>query len=54
MKATYGDNFERVANLKKKYDPSNLFRVNQNIRQSLGQENSIVSRPALGQQPEMA
>jgi Berberine and berberine like len=32
LEATYGDNYERLAVLKKKYDPSNLFRVNQNIR----------------------
>jgi FAD/FMN-containing dehydrogenase len=32
LKATYGDNFERLAVIKKKYDPANLFRVNQNIR----------------------
>jgi FAD/FMN-containing dehydrogenase len=31
LEATYGDNYERLAALKKKYDPSNLFRVNQNI-----------------------
>jgi FAD/FMN-containing dehydrogenase len=28
VKAAYGDNYERLATLKKKYDPSNLFRVN--------------------------
>jgi len=27
----YGDNLERLRELKKKYDPNNLFRVNQNI-----------------------
>jgi hypothetical protein len=32
VKATYGDNYARLAALKKKYDASNLFRVNQNIR----------------------
>ena len=31
LKATYGDNYKRLATLKKKYDPSNLFRVNHNI-----------------------
>lgn len=32
VKASYGDNYQRLATLKKKYDPANLFRVNQNIR----------------------
>ena len=29
--AAYGANFERLAVLKKKYDPDNVFRVNQNV-----------------------
>jgi FAD/FMN-containing dehydrogenase len=32
VKAAYGDNYGRLATVKKKYDPSNLFHVNQNIR----------------------
>jgi FAD/FMN-containing dehydrogenase len=31
VKATYADNYGRLAALKSKYDPSNFFRVNQNI-----------------------
>jgi FAD/FMN-containing dehydrogenase len=30
--ATYRDNYARLAEVKKKYDPVNLFRVNQNIK----------------------
>ena len=29
VKATYGSNYERLADVKQKYDPANLFRVNQ-------------------------
>jgi FAD/FMN-containing dehydrogenase len=31
VKATYRDNYQRLAEVKTKYDPQNLFRVNQNI-----------------------
>ncbi len=31
VKASYGQNYERLTKIKRKYDPENLFRVNQNI-----------------------
>lgn len=35
VKAAYGDSYERLVNLKNKYDPTNLFRLNQNIKPSV-------------------
>ena len=32
IKATYKDNYDRLVEVKRKYDPENLFRVNQNIK----------------------
>lgn len=31
VRATYGGNYERLAQLKRTYDPENVFRVNQNV-----------------------
>jgi FAD/FMN-containing dehydrogenase len=31
VKATYRDNYERLLDIKRKYDPNNFFRINQNI-----------------------
>ena len=32
VKATYRENYERLAALKDKYGPANLFHINQNIK----------------------
>ena len=34
VKKTYGDHYDRLVAIKKKYDPENFFRVNQNIKPS--------------------
>ena len=36
IRASFGDNYGRLSEIKRKYDPANLFRVNQNIRPAAG------------------
>ena len=31
IRAAYGANYQRLADLKRTYDPDNLFRLNQNV-----------------------
>jgi FAD/FMN-containing dehydrogenase len=35
VKASYRDNYERLVAIKGKYDPTNFFRVNQNIKPTI-------------------
>ena len=41
IKATYGENYERLTVIKAKYDPDNLFRVNQNIKPQMAETVAI-------------
>jgi len=36
VRASYGENYTKLATVKAKYDPNNLFRVNQNIKPAAG------------------
>ena len=41
LEATFGDNYRRLVALKKKFDPANLFHVNQNIRSTEASDGAL-------------
>jgi FAD/FMN-containing dehydrogenase len=41
VQASYRDNYTRLVAIKNKYDPANLFRMNQNIRPTVRQEQGL-------------
>jgi FAD/FMN-containing dehydrogenase len=43
VRAAYGPNYDRLAALKNKYDPTNFFRLNQNIKPQ-GERDSHTAR----------
>jgi FAD/FMN-containing dehydrogenase len=47
VKATYGSNYERLVKVKNKYDPNNLFRVNQNIKPSVKSSAVVEASPIM-------
>jgi FAD/FMN-containing dehydrogenase len=45
VRATYGDNFDRLVQVKQRYDPDNLFRSNRNIRPSTTSSSIPLAAP---------
>jgi FAD/FMN-containing dehydrogenase len=41
VRSAFGSNFDRLADIKRKYDPTNFFRLNQNIRPARADESNL-------------
>lgn len=50
VKAAYGDNYNRLAEIKRKYDPANFFHMNQNILPEHSEEKDRTSSASITDQ----
>jgi hypothetical protein len=53
VKKTYGDNYERLVAIKNKYDPGNLFRVNQNIKPTTKKSETVAGASEFAEVTEL-
>jgi hypothetical protein len=45
VRSAFGSNYGRLAKIKRNYDPTNLFRLNQNIKPTLVNESNPPAAP---------